>query len=508
MPKLCLSLTGPTIAKNLAAIDRYRGLIDMAELRADYLNPEEQFHIRSFPEKAGLPTILTVRRKADGGKFEQGEGVRLVIIAKGLSFAESDKRKNFAYVDIEHDLQIPAIQEAARTFGTKIIRTLHCMDGVPSNLDGIWRELASNPYEIPKLAVRVKTLADTEALLRMFATTGTHSGNVNADGSGQQRIIIGSGEYGFCTRVLARRLGSMLVYASAVKAGLEQASPGQLDPETYTGTYRGKQAEADWNLYGILGGPSVLGSLSPAIHNHGFSTLDLKAMYVPFPSDDLESFLRIAEILNIRGFSVTVPFKEKILPRLTSRSAEVEAIGACNTAVRGSKGWAGYNTDAFGFRRAVIEFMGTGDLKGINVCIVGAGGAARAVAYTLYDLGANVCIINRNLTKAKRLAERYGFRWSGMTERAVELVERHNDLIIQTTSVGMDGGTPGDPIEWYEFSGHEAVFETIYNPIETQLLRRAKAAGCRVTSGVGMLQAQAAAQFSLFTGLEYPERNQ
>jgi 3-dehydroquinate dehydratase / shikimate dehydrogenase len=511
MPKLCLSLTGSTIAKNLAAIDRYRGLIDMAELRADYLDPEEQFHIRSFPEKAGLPTILTVRRKADGGRFEQGEGVRLVILAKGLSFAESDTRKNFAYVDIEHDLQIPAIQEAARTFGTRIIRTLHCMDGVPSNLESAWRELASNPYEIPKLAVRVKTLSDTEALLRLFGGNGMLSGaadNPGGMGSGQQRIVIGSGEYGFCTRVLAKRMGSMLVYASAVKAGLEPAAPGQLDPETYTGTYRGKQAEADWNLYGILGGTSVLGSLWPAIHNEGFSTLGLKAMYVPFPSDDLESFLRIAEILNIRGFSVTVPFKEKILPRLSSRSAEVEAIGACNTAVRGSKGWAGYNTDAYGFRRAVIEFLGTGDLKGINACIVGAGGAARAVAYTLHELGANACIINRNLTKAKRLAERYGFRWSGMTERAVELVERHNDLIIQTTSVGMDGGSPGDPIEWYEFSGREAVFETIYNPMETQLLRRAKAAGCRVTSGVGMLQAQAAAQFSLFTGLEYPERNQ
>lgn len=511
MPKLCLSLTGSTIAKNLAAIDRYRGLIDLAELRADYLDPEEQFLIRSFPEKAGLPTILTVRRKADGGRFEQGEGVRLVILAKGLSFAESDKRKNFAYVDIEHDLQIPAIQEAARTFGTRIIRTLHCMDGVPSNLESAWRELASNPYEIPKLAVRVKTLADTEALLRLFAGTGALSGASGASGGlgpGQQRIVIGSGDYGFCTRVLAKLMGSMLVYASAVKAGLEQSAPGQLDPETYAGTYRGKQAEADWNLYGILGGASVLGSLSPAIHNEGFSTLGLKALYVPFPSDDLESFLRIAEILNIRGFSVTVPFKEKILPRLSSRSAEVEAIGACNTAVRGSKGWAGYNTDAYGFRRAVIEFLGTGDLKGINACIVGAGGAARAVAYTLHELGANVCIINRNLTKAKRLAERYGFRWSGMTERAVELVERHNDLIIQTTSVGMDGGTPGDPIEWYEFSGREAVFETIYNPTETQLLRRAKAAGCRVTSGIGMLQAQAAAQFSLFTGLEYPERNQ
>jgi 3-dehydroquinate dehydratase/shikimate dehydrogenase len=504
MPKLCLCLTGSTIAKNLEALDRYRGLVDLAELRADYLDPEEQFLIRSFPEKAGIPTILTVRRKADGGRFEQGEGVRLVILAKGLAYAETDKRKNFAYVDVEHDLQIPSIQEAARTFGTKIIRSRHCNEGTPDNLAAIWYETCSNQYEIPKLVVKTNSIVDTESLLRFF----TSNRQTAANGSNDQRIIVASGEYGFCTRLLSQRMGNMLVYASGSKVGLESPTPGMPVPEMFIHTYRGRQATFDWDLYGILGGQSVLGSLSPLIHNNGFSIMDLKAMYVPFPADDLDAFMRIAEMLRIKGFSVTVPFKEKILPRLSSRSPEVDAIGACNTAVRGVHGWAGYNTDAYGFRKAVLEFMGASELKGIRACIVGAGGAARAVAYTLHQLGAEVCIINRNLTKAKRLAESYGFRWSGMTERAVELVEQHKDLIVQTTSVGMEGGTPGDPIEWYEFSGKEALFETIYNPRETILYKRARAAGCRATSGIAMLQAQAAAQFKLFTGLEYPERNE
>lgn len=494
MAKNCLCLTGPTIESNLAALERYRGLVDLAELRADFLEPQEQFRIRNFPELAGIPTILTVRRRADGGRFDSGEGVRLVILAKGLAFADADRRKNFAYVDIEHDLHINAIQEAARTFGTRIIRTLHCPNGVPRDLDRVWRDLASRPGEIPKLAVRANSISDTEAIFRYF-------GPLPRD---EDRIVTGMGEYGFCTRILADRIGSMFRYASATAAGLEPASPGQLDPEALNAIYRGKSPKPDWNLYGLLGGPTVIGSLSPRLHNGGFERAGLPALYLPFPADDLDSFMRLAEILSLKGMSITVPMKERILQRLSERSREVDEIGACNTAIRTAKGWSGYNTDAFGFKKSVLEFLGVSSLKGVRACIVGAGGAARAVAYALYELGAEACVINRNMSKAKRLAERYGLPWAGMAEKAVELMERHNDLIIQTTSVGMEGGPPGDPIEWYEFTGREALFETIYNPAETVLLKRARAAGCRATNGLSMLHAQAAAQFTLFTGMEFP----
>ena len=495
MAKICLCLTGSTIEKNLHALDRYRDHVDMAELRVDFLDPQERFRIRDFPEKAGIPTILTVRRRQDGGRFDQGEGVRLVILAKGLAFADPDPRKNFAYVDIEHDLQIPAIQEAARIFGTRVIRSMQCTDGAPSDLEKAWQAVSSSPFEIPKLAVHTKSMYDTERLFRFFGSM---------DGT-RERIVVGIGEYGLCTRVLCDRTGSMLCYASAEGTGLEPSSSGQLDPDTLRKVYRFDQADSTWQLYGILGGTTVLGSLSPRIHNAGFAAAGIRARYLPFPSDDLESFMRLAELLDIRGFSITVPFKERIVPRLSWRSPEVDAIGACNTAVRTERGWDGYNTDAHGFQKAVLQFMGARDLKGVRACIIGAGGAARSVAYTLLELGAEACVINRSITKAKRLAETYGLPWAGMTERAVELIGRYNDLIIQTTSVGMEGGPNGDPLEWYQFTGTESLFETIYNPTETPLLRRAREAGCRTVNGRSMLMAQAAAQFSLFTGTEYPE---
>ncbi|MCP5454424.1 MAG: type I 3-dehydroquinate dehydratase [Spirochaetaceae bacterium] len=495
MPKICLCLTGSTIAQDLEALERYRDKVDMVELRADYLDPSELFHLRAFPEKAGMPSILTVRRKTDGGKFDLGEGVRLVTFARGLAFADSDRRKNFSYVDIEHDFHIPSIQEAARTFGTKIIRSKHCLDGMPADIDKVWRELSSRPSEIPKLAVRANGMADVDSVFRLFE-----------GGAGRgERVVVSMGEYGFCTRVLADRLGSMLVYASAAGAGLEAPAPGQLDPSQLLETYRARDFDRDWSLYGILGGPAVIHSLSPIIHNAGFSALGLRSLYLPFPSDDVGSFLSLADRLGVRGFSITVPFKERVLPFLSRRSAEVEAIGACNTAIKDGSEWVGYNTDAYGFSSDVRRFLGVDSMKGLRATIVGAGGAAKAAAYALNSLGAKVCVVNRSMSKARRLAEAYGFEWSGMTERAADLMERYNDLIVQTTSVGLEGGQDGDPIEWYEFSGREALYEAIYSPPETPVMRRARRAGCRVANGLGMLYAQAEAQFSLFSGHDYPK---
>ncbi|MBP7094747.1 MAG: type I 3-dehydroquinate dehydratase [Spirochaetia bacterium] len=494
MSRLCLSLTASTIDGNLAALERYRGLADLCELRVDCLEPQEWFAIRRFPRLAGIPVILTVRRKADGGLFEEGEGVRLVILAKGLSFASQDPRRNFAYIDIESDFRIPALEEAARTFGTRIIRSMHFPKGMPDDLDATWRQLEADPAEIPKLAATPRGVADLTALFRYFADL-PHS----------ERVVVGMGDYGFCTRVLAEGLGSSITYASALAAGLRSAGPGHVDPSVLDGTYRWRQIGRDFAVFGILGGSSVLGSLSPAIHNAGFAARDLKAVYLPFPADSIERFLELADFLHLRAFSVTVPFKERILPWLVERTTEVDAIGACNTVVRSAQGWTGANTDSVGFEKALFEFLGTSDLAGLPCAIIGAGGAARAAAWVLSRLGADVCVVNRNMTRAKALAERFGFEWSGMTERAVELLSRHKSLIVQCTTVGMEGGPPGDPLDWYDFDGSEAVFDTIYNPAVTPFLARARAAGCRTAGGIGMLRHQAEAQFVRFTGLEYPE---
>ncbi len=493
MPLVCLCLTGRTIAEDLAALERYRGRVDIAELRTDCLDPAEGFLVRSFPERAGLPCILTARRRADGGSFVEGEGVRLVMIAKALAYARPDKSANFAYVDLESDFRVPAIEEACRTFGTRIIRSRHCLEGLPADLDAAFAEVSSEPGEIPKLAVATRGAADLARLLSW--SLGLRP---------SERILIGMGDFGLPSRILAERLGSSLVYASPLAAGFPSAAPGQLDPIVLEDVFRFREIGRDTAVYGLGGGRSIVGSRSPALHNSAFRAAGMDAVYLPFPAADAGGLMSVLEAAGARGASITVPLKEDVLPFLASRSPEVEAIGACNTLVRNIEGWAGYNTDAAGFERSLLEFLGREDLRGLRATLVGAGGGAKAVAHSLARLGAAVLVLNRNPAKAKALARRYAFASGPCDERSSDIVADHSDLIVQATPVGMEGGIPGDPLDWYYFTGREAVFDLIYRPERTAMLARAAEAGCRTCNGYAMLRFQAAEQFKLWTGREPP----
>jgi len=494
MPLVCLSLTGRTLAGDLAALDRYRDKIDIAELRADYLDPAEVFAIRGFPERAGVPCILAVRRKSDGGGFTDGEGARLVILAKALAYASPDKNANFAYVDLECDFRVPSVEEAARTFGTKIIRSCHDMTGLPADLDAAWADLAAEPGEIPKLAVTPRGAADFARLVS-WATTLPPG----------ERIVIGMGEFGLPSRVLAERLGSSIAYTSALYAGLPVAASGHLDPAALESQYRFREISKDTEVYALGGSRSVVSSKAPALHNAAFRSAGIDAVYVPVPADDAPSLFAALEAVEARGAAITVPLKEAILPLLSRRSRAVDEIGACNTLVREADGWSGHNTDVIGFERSLLEFLGRKDLKGQRATIVGAGGAAKAVAHVLSRLGATALVLNRTLPKARELARRYGFAFGPLAEHATSLIADHSDIIIQATCVGMESEARGDPLDWYEFTGREAVFELIYRPDHTALLDRARAAGCRATNGWQMLRYQSAAQYKIWTGREPPE---
>jgi 3-dehydroquinate dehydratase/shikimate dehydrogenase len=490
---VCLSLTGRTIAEDLAVLDLYRGQVDVAELRADYLDPSEKFIIRSFPERAGLPCILTVRRRVDGGRFVEGEGVRLVMIAKGLAYARSDRLGNFAYVDLESDFRVSAVEEACRTFGTRIIRSVHMPHGMPADLDAVWEATASATDEIPKIALHC---TDAKDLARLVSWMG--------DLPTRERIVVGMGESGFASRVLAEKLGSMMCYTSPIGAGLPGAAPGQLDPETMERVYHFGSIGRSTRIYGLAGGPSVIGSRSPALHNAAFAAAGVDAVYVPVPAADAASFFAAADALRLAGAAVTVPLKESLQPFLERLSPEARDIGACNTLLRVDGGWEGYNTDAAGFERALVEFFEGRELAGLRATIVGAGGAARAIAHVLSRRGLSCLVINRGTSKARALARDYGFAWAPSDERAADLVADHADLIVNATSLGMEGAQPGDPLDWYEFTGREAVFDIIYRPERTILLTRARAAGARVINGWSMLRYQAAEQFRIWTGLEPP----
>ncbi len=494
MAKVCLCLTAKTIARDLELIQKYKDYIDVAELRVDCLDQDEWFHIRRFPGLAGIPTILTVRRKIDGGYYIEGEGARITLLATGLAFADANRRNNFSYVDLEEDINVPSLEEAARTFGTRIIRSYHNFNGVGEDLGQHLQKLRRNGDEIAKIAVQPQSLAET-AELYQFAQQH----------QGIEKIILGMGTYGVSTRILTERLGSYLSFTTpGDEADVVLAGEGQLDPEELVETYRYRSLIPATRIFGIIGYPLVA-TASPLIHNQGFTKAKINAVYVPFSTDSLGSFFTLADTLGLEGASVTVPYKESIISWLSKRSPEVEAIGACNTIVRTSQGWSGYNTDARGFSDSLLHFIEKKNLWHKRITIIGAGGVARAVASEVSRLKGKACILNRTVLKAKEIAAPLGFAWGGLDANGVELVEKYHDIIIQTTSVGMEPDVDHDPFEMYKFMGKEVVMDLIYKPEETRFLRRAREAGCRTLNGYDMLVRQAKLQFKLFTGQEYPE---
>ena len=495
MARICLSLTGRTIAEDLAVLDLYRGQIDLVELRADFLEMGEMLHLRAFPERAGLPCILTVRRKVDGGSFQEGEGVRLVMMAKGLTHARSDTSANFTYVELEDDFRISAIEEACRIFGTRIIRSRYFLEGLPEDLDAAWQEIAADPEELPKIGAACRNAGEFARLAEWAMRT-----------SSREKIVLGLGAFGFPSTVLADRLGSSMAFTSAIAAGLSTAAPGQLDPATLIDTYRFRRLGSGSAVFALGGGVSCLGSRQPGLHNAAFSRAGIDAIVLPVPADDTAGLLAALAAVEVEGAAITVPHKESILSLLTSVSAEAQAVGAVNTLARLPQGgWSGHNTDTIGFERAIREFLGRTDLHGLRVTLIGAGGAARAVALVLARLGASGLVINRTLTKARALARHHDFAWAYNDERALDLVLDHSDLIVNATSIGMNGEEAGDPLDWYEFTGRESVFDIINNPERTPFLKRAKEAGCMTGNGLGMLRHQSAEQFRIWTGREPPQ---
>lgn len=479
VPGVCLSLTGSTIDADLKIAAEQRGNVDFVEVRADFLAEAELASLARFPALAGMPSLLAFRRRSEGGVRDIAEADRVAALLKALE-------GKWSYVDLEDNLDSPEIAAAVREAGVTVIRSFHDFSGVPADLDSRLRRLPRSPREIPKAAVMPH---GTDDLLRIIETSLHERG---------PKVVVGMGDWGFPTRVLTRKLGSAWTYCSA---GAAKAAPGHIDPATLQSIYRYRRIGSETRLFAVIGNP-VLHSRSPWIHNPAYDALGIDAVYVPFQVDSINGFLKIAELLDIRGSSVTVPHKENVMPILGERDRSVETVGSCNTLVREGSSWHGYNTDVEGFlgplRRALDP-----PLAGRSVLVVGAGGASRAVISGLVDEGCRVTITNRTESRARELAERFGCELVS-SQSAARAPGAPFDIVVQTTSAGMTPHADADPLPGYEFSGREVVYDLIYAPPMTRFLTRAAGAGCRTIGGQAMLLEQAYAQFRLFTGHEYP----
>ncbi|HUV06835.1 MAG TPA: shikimate dehydrogenase [Spirochaetia bacterium] len=480
---LCLCLTGRTIQENLNTLNDFKGTYDLAELRADFLLPSEWQYLKAFPLKAPCPVIMTIRKPGDGGLFAHPEEDRLKIF-RGVTGG------GYAFFDFEEDFANNDLEAGARADGARIIRSIHSVSGFPSGLETRIRRLKRHPTDLPKAAIQIQSAGELLELLRTARRL-----------QGFEKILLGMGPIGFITRVLASKIGSFLSYSSPPE---QSAAPGRTDPLTLQKIYRYRQIGPDTKIFGIIGNP-VMHSFSPRIHNAGFERLGLDAVYLPMQIEDPGPFFSLAEELGIEGVSVTIPFKESVIPLLNKQSENVTATGACNTLTKKNSSWQGTNTDVQGFLTPLEERF-LSDWQGERTAtVIGAGGAARSIVYALRRESFHVLILNRTPERAKSLAESFGCEWDTLDSGGAKKARRYNRLVVQTTSVGMVPDVEGEPFGEYRFQGSEIVYDIVYNPSETSFLRRAMRSGCRLVYGREMLLAQALHQFKLFTGRDLPE---
>jgi 3-dehydroquinate dehydratase/shikimate dehydrogenase len=482
--KICLSLTASTLKENLRLLESRRGFVDIVELRADFLDSSELSSLERFPRTAGLPVILAIRRRRDGGHCGLGERERRQFLKASLC-------GGYDYVDLEQDLEDPDLARQVKRTGGRVIRSLYDFSKIPDRLAERCRQLPHAQGEIPKMAVMPQSTEDLPILAEAFRQL-----------KGEDKILIGMGEHGLFSRILATKLGCFLTYCSASEA--EAAAPGHLDPRTLVELYRFRMQDQETFICAVIGKP-ITHSRSPEFHNRGFQALGLNGVYIPVVVDRVQSFFHLAESLEMKGFSVTMPHKQAVMAHLSDRDTILEGIGACNTVVRRPQGgWFGTNTDVRGFL-APLEKQAPELLKaGTRATVIGAGGGARSVVYALRSRGIRTLIVNRTPEKARALAEFFDCGWGGIDAEGVARIGENADLIVQATSVGMEPEPDADPVPGYRFSGLEVVYDLVYQPLMTVFRRRAQDAGCRTVSGLDMLFAQGAAQFKLYTGVEYP----
>jgi 3-dehydroquinate dehydratase/shikimate dehydrogenase len=297
------------------------------------------------------------------------------------------------------------------------------------------------------------------------------------------------------SRVLGPRAGAAFTFA-ALSDGIETAA-GQMSAHTLLDLYRVEHLDQATRIFGVAGNP-ISHSLSPLMHNTAFRREVVNAVMLPLKARSLDDLLSVVRELPLAGVAVTMPLKEEVLPHLANMDPLTAKIGACNTLRTGADGKLyGFNTDVVGVVRPLEKRL---RLKGARVAVLGAGGAARAAVFGLVDQGAEVFVVNRTHEHAVTLARQA----KAKSLKHEVFAKQHFDVLINATPCGMKGVKQALPIAENELNA-SIVFDMVYNPLETPLLKLARSKGSHVVSGLEMFVQQGARQFEIWTGKAAPE---
>jgi 3-dehydroquinate dehydratase/shikimate dehydrogenase len=472
--KICVSLTEPTTKFVMDRMAALAGRADLFEIRGDLVTDLDLLEILRARTR---PLVFACRPAAEGGRWEDGESRRRMVLLEAV-------KRGFDYVDVEYRSDF--IDVAMEKSGRGLIVSYHDLEGTPEDLGGLYARMCDRGADVVKIAVTPRSVEEVGRLLELAAGVGARGG--------KPLIAIAMGPLGIVTRLLGGRYGAPFVYASAAP-GAESAS-GQLSAEVMADVYRVRDVTPTTRVYGVLGG-IVRRSLSPLLHNQAFAARRIDAVYVPLQAEALEPFLRALPGLDLAGFSVTRPYKVQILSHLHEVEEQAALCGSVNTVVVEDGTLRGSTTDGIG---VVAPLKKRTKLKGKAVVILGAGGAARAAALALRRKGARVTLAARNLRQAELAAAAIGCGHGALAD----LPGQGWDILINATPLGSAAARSETPVPQALHRPGTIVLDMVYDPLETRLLREARAAGCTAIDGLEMLLAQAVAQFETWTGLEAP----
>lgn len=445
---------------------------DMVELRLDGvadLDVARALHGRR------VPAVVTCRAMWEGGHFDGSEEDRRAILQSALA-------QGAEFVDVEWravDGQSTGVsfRDLLQPSPERIVVSSHDFDGIPADLESRVRAMRATGAGTVKVAVNVGRVSDT-LCLKPIAKDGP-------------AVVIGMGESGVPSRLLASRYGSRWTYAG------DGVAPGQLPARQMIESYGFKRVGSSTRIFGVVS-TNALHSFSPVMHNAAFQAAGIDGVYVPLPTSDFADFIAFAEGIGIEGVSVTIPFKLDALRAAQSSDVLTEKVGAANTLRRRQGVWQATNTDVDGFLEP-LRVQWQRPLADVRASVLGAGGAARAVIVALSSNGARVTVHARREEQARELASTFSVA-SGPFPPA----PGSWDVLINCTPLGGASLRSASPMPEGAFTG-SLVYDLTYGAADAPLLRDARAAGLATIDGLAMLVAQAERQFEWWTG-QRPER--
>jgi 3-dehydroquinate dehydratase / shikimate dehydrogenase len=500
MTRLCIPIfvTSDIAALEQTALSAAEAGADILELRLDEFANDDvtRTALLGFLRTSPLPCLLTCRPIWEGGRSKL-EDIERFELLNALSSHRAE------YVDFEL-AATPSVYLSQRLL--PLILSSHDFDGRPDRLTNLVLEMNASTSTINKIVWQARTIRDNIEAFELLSMKQ------------KPTIALCMGEAGLISRVLAKKFGAFLSFASLDRG--QESAPGQIRIADMKRLYRWDAIGTKTKVFGVVGSP-VAHSMSPAIHNAAFEEVGYDGVYLPLLVNEsyesfkafMESFLAFKP-LDLSGLSVTIPHKENALRFLKERGADVEElaqrIGAVNTIQIDSNGaLRGRNTDY----AAILDSITAGlkiareDLSKYRVAVIGAGGTGRTAVAALAHYGATVVIYNRTRERSEALAAEFNGR-SGKVVAAEmsKLCDSCCQIYINTTSVGMHPQINASPLgtKLPKFSSDTLAFDTVYNPPRTKFLQQAEEAGAKTIGGLEMFVRQAAAQFQLWTGQPAP----